>query len=207
MSIRDISAANIAAVTGPVVRPIIFVRLAFDGGAQRFHTEIGPRTATHPVHGAEVYQGLGDFGGITGEVTESIGNAPQAVRLALSGINATLKSEALAEDYHRRDVDIMLGLDNASGQLVSDPVVLWGGYMDKPGFVFEKGKANLLMTCESKATILQDRPDLRFTDEQLQSDFSGDLAAEYVYRMRDLVLEWGGGQASTGSGSTGWASR
>lgn len=79
--------------------------------------------------------------------------------------------------------------------------------MDKPGFVFEKGKANLLMTCESKATILQDRPDLRFTDEQLQSDFSGDLAAEYVYRMRDLVLEWGGGQASTGSGSTGWASR
>jgi len=204
MSIRDISAANIAAIKSAVVRPIIFVRLDFDTGVQRFHTEIGPRTATHPVYGSETYTGLGDFGGITGEVTESIGNAPQAVRIALSGINGTLISESLAEDYHRRDVDIMLGLDNASGQLVGDPVVLWGGYMDKPGFTFEQGKADLIMTCESKATLLQDRPDVRFTDEQLQSDYTGDLAAEYVFRMQDLVLEWGGGDGNSSRSRTGW---
>lgn len=205
MATRDISAANISAIKDSVVRPILFVRLDFDLGVQRFHTEIGPRTATHPTHGAEVYTGVGDFGGITGDVTESIGNAPQAVRLALSGINSTLITESLGDDYHRRDVDIMLGLDNSSGQLVSDPVILWSGYMDKPGYTFSQGRADMIMTCESKATILQETPDLRFTDEQLQADFTGDLAAEYVYRMADLILEWGGNNGNNAATRAGWS--
>jgi hypothetical protein len=206
MTTRDISAANISALEGSVVRPILFVRLDFDVTVRRFHTEIGPRTATHPDHGAEVYTGVGDFGGIVGDVTESIGSAPLEVRIALSGINSALITESLGDDYHLRDVDIMLGLDNASGSLVADPVILWGGYMDKPGFTFEKGKADLIMTCESKATRLQETPDLRFTDEQLQAEYSGDLAAEYVFRMPDIILEWGGTEGNNATPRTGWAS-
>ena len=63
MSKRDISAANEAAITAKVLRPIIFARLDFASGVQRFHTEIGPKQATHPIHGSESYTGLGDFGG------------------------------------------------------------------------------------------------------------------------------------------------
>jgi hypothetical protein len=153
MTTRDITTANINALSGAVVRPIMFVRLDFDVTVRRYHTEIGNRTATHPDHGAETYIGVGDFGGIVGDLTENIGQAAQEVRIALSGINSDLITESLGDDYHLRDVDIMLGLDNASGQLVTDPVILWAGYMDKPGFTFDKGKADLIMTCESKLTL------------------------------------------------------
>lgn len=205
MSTRDISAANITALEGSVVRPIVFVRLDFDVTVRRFHTEIGDRNATHPDQGSELYIGVGDFGGIVGDITESIAHAPQEVRIALSGINSDLITEALGDDYHLRDVDIMLGLDNASGQLITDPVVLWGGYMDKPGFTFDKGKADLIMTCESKATRFQETPDIRFTDEQLQADYTGDLGAEYVFRMPDITLEWGGVEGNNATSRTGWA--
>lgn len=196
MSTRDITQAYIDALRDAVVRPIVFVRLAFDGNVQRYHTEIGPITATSPTYGSEEYLGLGDFGGITGSIKESVSNAPQAVRVALSGLNSTLLTEALDEDYHRRDAEIMLGLDDTSGDLIGDPVVLYSGYMDKPDITLENGKSDLILTLESKATLEQESPDGRFTDEDLQAEFSGDVGGEYIFRMLDLQLIWGGENSS-----------
>ena len=59
--------------------------------------------------------------------------------------------------------------------------------------------------------------DLRFTDEDLQVEFSGDLMGEYIYRMADLKLYWGDREVGGwslgsrglvgGAGSSGPASR
>ncbi len=188
---RTISATNETATLQKVLKLVYFVRMDFAAGVKRMHTEIGPTTATHPVHGAELYLGIGDFGGLGGAVVESVSGAPQAIRLNLTGVKASLISDTLTDDYYRRDIDIMLGLEDAAGDLEDDPEILFSGFMDKVDVALNEGMGQMSMTCESRGTNLLRSSDHRFTDEDKQAELAGDLIAEYVHRMIDLQLVWG----------------
>ena len=189
---RNISVLNEAALNSRVVRPILFLRLDFFSGVLRFHTEIGPRDAVHPIFGLETYLGIGDFGGISSNITEDISQAPSAVKFSLTGVKSSLINVALDGEYHRRDAEAMFGFDDENGELIDDPVIVWSGYMDKADIVLGKDTGELTMTCESRATLGRQSSDLRFSDEDLQAAVTGDLAGEYIFRMGDLVLSWGG---------------
>ena len=188
---RTISATNENALLDQVVRPIVFARLDFSSGVQRYHTGIGPKTATHPIHGSESYIGIGDFGGIQGDVIESVSAASQALQLSLSGVDATLVNIALVDDYYRRDAELMLGLENASGALVDDPVILFSGFMEYMTISLKEKTGSIVLRLEGRGSNLRRAADVRFTDEDKQREVSGDLFAEYVYRMADLELFWG----------------
>lgn len=200
MATRDISNDNITALNASVVRPILFCRMDFASGVKRFHTEIGPRSATHPIYGAETYLGIGAFGGISGDAKESISTAPNSIQLSLTGVDPSLISDALTDDYHRRDIELMFGFDDENSDLIDDPVILWSGYMDHVLIALGKNNAELTMVCESRATNLRGASGKRFTDEDLQATYSGDLAGEYIYRMVDISLKWGGENVGNRSG-------
>ncbi len=188
---RSITAANETALLAKVVKTVFFARMDFAAGVERFHTEIGPKTATHPIHGSEVYAGIGDFGGIDGTVMESVSGAPQAIKLSLSGIKAAFVTTALTDNYHRRDIEIMLGLENEAGALLADPEILFSGFMDKMDVALNQNVGQITLTCESRGTNLLRASDHRFTDEDKQAEVPGDLLGEYIYRMIDLQLFWG----------------
>lgn len=188
---RTISAANETATLSQVVKAVLFARLDFFSGVIRVHTDIGPRTATHPVFGAEVYDGIGDFGGISSDVVESVNPAPVQLRLSLTGIKSSLIATALTDDYFRRDAEIMLGLDDSAGVLVDDPEILFSGYMDKIDMTLGDGSGTMTLNLESRATNLLRSSDQRYTDEDKQAESPGDRAANYIYRMLDLQLRWG----------------
>jgi len=202
---RDITADNQTATLSRVVRPILFCRMAFSSGVQRLHTEIGPRTAVHPIFGSESYIGIGDFGGMTSDIKESISVAPEQLSIAITGVDSTFIDIALDDDYYRRDIELMFGFDDPDGVLEDDPVIVYSGFMDKAGISLGQGKAEITLSCETRATNLQSASDQRFSDEDLQAAVSGDLAGEYIFRMADLVLNWGGDtiQQSSGSGGGG----
>ncbi len=204
MSTRDISASNITASKAGVIRPILFSRMSFASGVKRFHTEIGPRTAVHPIHGSESYTGIGDFGGMSSDVTESVSNAAQQIKVSLTGIDSSLLTDVFTDDYHGRDIEIMLGFDDVNGTLTDDPVILYSGFMDNVNIVLSDGRGDLTLNCESRAIKLQGNSDLRFTDEQLQSDYTGDLAGEYIFRMMDIQLKWGDNNVQTPHGLSRW---
>lgn len=203
MSKRTLSALNEAATLDANVKIVIFVRLDFPSGVQRFHTEIGSKNAVHPVYGSEVYSGIGDFGGINGAVKESIAGAPISITLALTGLDAALINTAFTENYFRREAEIMLGLEDASGDLIDDPEILFSGYMDKVDISLSQGTGTMALALESRATNLLSSSDLRFTDEDLQAENSGDLLFEYVYSVTDMVLKWGGTVTNYGDGLGG----
>ena len=188
---RNISAPNEAETLSNVLKIVIFARLDFLSGVQRFHTEIGPKTATLAPHGSEVYQGIGDFGGINGDVKESISGAPISMSLALTGVDAGLVNTTLVDDYFRRDADIGIGMEDETGTLVDDPVILFSGYMDKAEISMTKGQGQIQLGLESRATNLLTSADLRFTNEDKQGSNPGDQGGEYIFRMADLILKWG----------------
>ena len=201
---RNISALNETALNARVVRPIMFLRLDFLSAVQLFHTEIGPRDAVHPIFGSETYTGVGDFGGITSNIVESISQAPQGVKFSITGVKSSLIQTALTDDYHRRNADALFGFDDENGVLIDDPVIVWSGFMDKFDIVLGKDKGQMTLTCESRGTIGKQSSDLRFSDEDLQAAVAGDLGGEYIFRMGDLVLTWGGDsiqQSGLGGGS------
>ena len=200
MTKRTISATNEAETLKRYVKVVFFVRLDFSSGVKRFHSEIGPKTATHPVYGAEVYDGIGTFGGIVGDVKESISGAPIAMQLGLSGVDATLVNTAFTDNYYRRSAELMIGIEDNDGDLVDDPEILFSGYMDKIDIALAKHTANMQLNLESRATLFQRASDLRVTDEDLQAENTGDLMFEYVYQMSDLILRWGGQNTSFGRG-------
>ena len=146
----------------------------------------------HPLYGAETYEGIGDFGGITGDVRESISSSPNGVQLSLTGVDPAYVSQALTDDYHRRDVELLFGFDDEQGELLDDPVILWSGYMDHVIITLGQQMAELTLICESRGTNGAGASGLRFTDEDKQAVNPGDRVAEYLYRMMDLVLKWGG---------------
>ncbi len=204
---RAIDAANETELLSQVVKIVFYARMDFSSGVQRVHTEIGPQTVTHPVHGAEAYVGIGDFGGITGDVVETVSGSPQAIRLSLTGVKSSWINMALVDDYYRRDVEIMIGLEDEAGDLVADPEILFSGFMDKVDAVLDAGLGQMTLTCESRGTNLRRASDWRFTDEDKQAEVTGDLLGEYIWRMADLKLFWGDreftspfGTSSGGSG-------
>lgn len=188
---RTISATNEAAWISQLVRPVVFVRLDFSSGVQRYHTEIGTRSAT-TEYGTDTYNGIGDFGGLSSEIIESISGAPQAMRLSLSAAKASMVNRVFVDDYFRRDADLWVGLLDSAGALIDDPESLFSGYMDKADIALGATTATMTMTCESRATNRSSASDQRFTDEDKQAETTGDLLAEYVYRMQDLQFVWGG---------------
>jgi hypothetical protein len=195
---RTIAAANETALLSQVVKIVYYARMDFSSGVQRFHTEIGPKTATHPIHGAESYLGIGDFGGVTGQIVEATSGSPQAIRLTLTGVDSAWINRALVDDYYRRDVEVMLGLEDGDGVPVADPEILFSGFMDKVDVSLGEGSGQMLLTCESRATLLRRASDWRFTDEDKQIEVNGDLLGEYIYRMADLQLYWGNREVSVG---------
>lgn len=188
---RTISAANETALLAQVVKMVYYVRLDFSGGVQRFHTEIGPKTAVHPIHGSEVYTGVGDFGGLSAELVESVSGAPKAVKITLTGIKASLITTIQTDDYFRRDIEIMIGLEDSAGDSIDDPEIVFSGFMDKPEIALNEGIGQITLTSESRGVNLLRASDHTFTDEDKQAEVSGDLLAEYVYRMTDLEIFWG----------------
>lgn len=191
---RTIDSLNEAAFLSKYLKMVMFIRLDLSSGVQRFHTEIGPKTAVNPTHGSESYTGIGDFGGISGEVKESTQGAPIGLGIVLSGVSSSLINKAFVDDYFRRDADLMVGLEDEAGDLIADPEVLFSGYMDSVSVSFVKNSGTIAMSLESRGTNFLTASDLRTTDEELQAAYPGDLGGEYIYRMADLVLRWGAGR-------------
>lgn len=197
---RRISTPNEVGILSAVVKPVIFARLDFSSGVQRFHTEIGPKTAVHPIFGSETYTGIGDFGGLSSDVSETTSGAPANLTLSLVGLDASLINIALTDDYFRRNAEIMLGLEDGAGILLDDPEILFSGFMDKIDVVLSQGFAQMTLNMESRGTNLLTASDHRSNDETKQAEVTGDLMGEYIYRMADLKLRWGAIHIGGGTG-------
>lgn len=192
MAQRSISTLNEAAVLAGHVIPIVFARLNFLSGVLRLHTQIGDITFTHPVFGIETYNGIGDIGGISA-IEEGVATRPFGVKLVLTGVKQSLISQVLTDEYHRREANILIGLRNTTtGALVDDPFELWSGFMDKHDISVGKNFGRIIMSCESRADMMQDSDGKIFNDEDQQALHAGDVGFEYLDQISLLgSVPWG----------------
>jgi len=183
---RDLSASLEAAIIDPVVIGVFFFKAEFDSGDTLFWSGYGDLT-----WGGDTYTGVGQFGGID-KVDETSDVRANGATVTLSGIPSDLIALALTEPYQGRPCIVYLGaLHLTTGALEGTPYPLLAGRMDVMSIEEGADTASISLTVENRLIELFRSKERRYTHEDQQIDFPGDLGLEYVAGLQEKPINWG----------------
>lgn len=192
---RGLSASNLAAAEALHVRPLFFVELVFDAATVRIHNGVGTYTWN-----SQSWTGLGALGSVS-TLEEGIELSPYSMSLELWALDPTILAQATTEPVFNRAVTIYQGFLDESGQLIDTPHTLWSGLGDHTALALGGDRDLVSLVCESELRFLDQANGSRFTDEDQQARYSGDVALEYLPQMVDASVVWGPGGQYTRFGS------
>ncbi|WP_305047199.1 hypothetical protein [Geoalkalibacter sp.] len=176
------AAANAAAA--PVVRPISMVRLDFPGAILAAHSGL-----RNFAWGGDTYLGVGHFGGVS-SVRDAMGTQPAGVQLTLSGIPVDLVAKCLGDHYQGRDARLYLACLNEAHQLILDPVLVFRGRMDVPDIRMGQ-TATITMHVENRLADWRRARNRRYSHEDQQELYPGDMGLQFVTQMVEKTILWG----------------
>lgn len=163
--------------------PFLAVELSFDSGSVRLWNGYEDLTVD-----GETYIGSGNLLQISG-VEETGDIAARGVTMTLSGLDTSIISIALSENYQNRAARIYLGAITAAGVVQSYQV--FGGRLDVMNIEESGETATISVTAENRLIDLE-RPRIRrYTSEDQKSLYPGDLGLDYVNDLQDKTLDWG----------------
>ena len=186
---RSIRTAFNNAITSQVVRPFLAVELEFSTGTLRFWNGYGDITMT-AGGSSNTFTGLGDLMGVSA-VSESDQVEAIGASLSLTGIKSSLISSALSANYTNRNASIFLGLFDTNKSVIADVYTLFKGKMDIMKIDEGAESATIVLNLENRLIALDRPKERRYTHEDQQLSFSGDLGFEFVPDLQDKEIIWG----------------
>jgi len=163
--------------------PFLAIDLAFDSGAVRLWNGYDDLT----VDGEE-YTGAGSLLGIS-SIDETAEIEANGVSITLSGIDSSLISVALTENYQNRTAKIYIGAIADNGTVSSYQI--FAGRLDVMTIEESGETATIAVTAENRLIDLERPRTRRYTSEDQKSLFPGDLGLDYVNDLQDKTLDWG----------------
>jgi len=164
---------------------IIFAKLAFPSGTVTLHNGVGTYS-----FGGDDYLGVGSFGSIDA-VEDTLELKSNPVNLTLSPITPEIIDAVKTDDVFGRDADIFLGALNEHGELQGTPDNWYSGHMET--VELSLGRVDgVKIRLQSRASRLRLRNNKRYTLEDHQADFPGDLFFEFLAFVMEAEVRWGG---------------
>lgn len=183
---RDTTASFDAELAKTVKSPVIFYEGEFQGVTVRFHSGVGSLSWN-----GETWTGAGDLGRIS-TVEESAEVKANGVTVGLNGLKSSLLSNALQNARRSKPCRMWLGFLDAAGAVVSDPYLVFRGFLDQPKLKpSAEDKAELSINYENRLVRLQKPNIRRWTHEDQRSDFPTDKGFEFVPRANEWNGKWG----------------
>ena len=133
---------------------------------------------------------MGSLGSVS-TIDESATVEAKGITLTLSGIDSALLTGVLDEFQVGLPVVVSLGLFDAVGALIADPVASFVGEMDQPTLDVTGTSATIAINCESRLLELNVAVDRRYTNEDQQRDYPGDRGFEFVNSIQEAQIYWG----------------
>ena len=191
---RSLTTGMQSAVIADLVRPITLVQCAFDSGNLNHWSGIGDLTVD-----SVDYVGAGSLLSI-GEIAETSELSANGITVTLSGVTSPLLSKARDEDYQGRELKVLLGAMDAANGVISDPVVVFSGFMDT--MVINDGgeTATIQVTVENRLIEFERTRVRRYTAEDQKIDYPTDKGLEFVAEMAEKEIIWGRNTVATGGG-------
>jgi len=183
---RDLAAPMAAALDDEPVRPAWFVAIEFESGWVRVWSGIGSK-----VWNGETWAGVGDLGSISpaGEPTEL---RAEGVTLTLSGIPSALVGVTLGDARQGKAAQVWFALLAADGSVIADPAPSFVGRVDVPTIEHRPDGATISITVEGRLIDLERPRERRYTNEDQQAAYPGDLGLEHVAQIASEPFQWGG---------------
>lgn len=181
---RTVPAALLSALSGDEIEVFYAVDLAFDSGNMRLWTGYGDRTIS-----SQTYTGTGNLLTIDG-LEEASDLSARGTTLTLSGLDSTIVSYALTEEYQGRLVTIYWGVG-------SETVEVFSGYMDKMTIQDAGDNATISLSVESRLITLERANVRRYTSEshagvRTAKGLTGsDTFFDWVTKLQDKQIVWG----------------
>jgi len=113
------------------------------------------------------------------------------VEIPLVGVSPTLISLALLNVDQNLDANVWLGALDASGALVSDPLLLFKGKVDSTVIEDRASNPTVTVLCETYLARLNRPQNFRYTNENQRALFAGDRGFEYTPKLEDWNGFWG----------------
>jgi len=186
---RSITTAFKNAIVDQVVRPLLACELEFSTGTLRFWNGYGDLTMT-AGGSSNTFTGLGDLMNVS-SISESDQIEAIGASLSLTGIKSSLISAALSANYTNRNASIFLGLFDTSKSVIADVYTLFKGKMDIMKIDEGPESATIVLNLENRLIALDRARNRRYTHEDQQLSFSGDLGFEFVPDLQDKEIIWG----------------
>jgi hypothetical protein len=182
---RDITNAVETETLAGALHPVLLVELQFSGGTVNFWTGLG----TLHWDGKD-WTGTGYFGRIS-PVEETVKTQAGGVEFVLSGIQASVISVALNQQYQGRPGKFWLGFLDDDATIVIDPVLVFAGRMDVMNMEEAGDTATISVTIENELIDLERPRVFRYTPEDHKKYFPGDTFFDQVDALQDVQIRWG----------------
>jgi hypothetical protein len=184
VTLRDIHVDTDAALNEPVYRPLALVEMAFESGAVRAHSGVGPI-----VWEGNTFTGVSWLGKIQdwqeGESLESYG-----IQLELSGLEGALVAVSLGEHYRGRGLKIWIAFLDDQGQIIGEPVGPWRWRMSTLDGEFTGKTGKLVLSAGSRMAWWEKDNVRRYTDEDQRAEYPDDYICEFVSASAEREIEF-----------------
>ena len=182
---RGVTNALNTQLTSASLRPFFAVNLDFSGGAFKSWTGFGNITFD-----STTFVGSGEVLNIS-NIAESSGVQANGIVIGLNGLDSTLVSASLQDNYQGRSATIYIGTLTEAGAVVADPYKVFVGRMDTMSIIDDGERANIAISCESRLIDLNRNRVRRYTNEDQKAEFSTDVGLEFVSSLQEKSIRWG----------------
>jgi hypothetical protein len=185
---RSITVGVSNAISATQVRPALLWYGQFTSGNAYLWTGLGNLSWN-----SITWSGAGTLLGIS-NIEESSEIKAAGINVTLSGVPSSLISLALGDVRQGYECSVYMAFFDANNAIISDPVLVFEGRLDTASIVEDGETSTVSITYESRLIELQRSKEIRYTDEEQQRLFSGDLGLQYVTSLQDSQITWGKGQ-------------
>jgi LysM repeat protein len=169
------------AIAAPVVEPFYALEFYLDSETVRLWTG----NYTLNISGSD-FIGAGEILSIS-SVQETADTQANGATVSISGIPSTYLSLALQEQYQGRECRMFFGILSSP----EDMVEIFSGEIDKMDINENADTAVVVVSVENVMIILERPAVRRFTHEDQQTRYPGDLGLEYVATLQDKEFFFG----------------
>lgn len=167
------------------LKPFYAIELLFDSGDLRFWTGYGDIEAN-----GETWTGSGLVIALSG-TSEPIDLSANGLTITFSGLESSIISVMLGENYRGRSAKVYLGALDAENQPVSDMYQVFAGRMDIMTLQENGQIATIAISAENVLIDLDRARPIRLTNEDHLNRYSGDNSLSGVAQLQDRQISWG----------------
>lgn len=139
---------------------------------------------------SETYTGAGSLLTIS-DVIEGREVKSEGISIALSGMDSTVLSYALTENYQNRPITIFLGFLMGGSNEVAGTIILFKGRMVNLTVGDDPNGSIINIDAENRLVDLDRPSNLRYTAESQQFLFAGDTGFNRMQQLQDKQINWG----------------